>query len=296
MATIPLPDGRQIDLGRPLIMGIANITPDSFSDGGRWTDADAAVQHCLDMAEAGADLIDVGGESTRPGSRRVPAEEQIRRAVPVIKKLTPLLAQRHEGVAISIDTTSCRVAEAALGAGATVLNDVSAGRDDQRMFDLAKTSGAPIVLMHMRGTPATMQEAPHYDDVVAQVQAFLMQRAAAAMQRGVEPQRIIIDPGIGFGKTRNHNLTLLANLDHFTPGPHPVLLGTSRKRFMGAVCQRADGTDPAPHELIEATCATTALGVAAGVAMFRVHDVLANRRAADVSWAIVCAKHPIVAE
>ena len=287
---LSLPGGRFIRLDHPVIMGILNVTPDSFSDGGEWVDPDAAAQHGLAMAQAGATIIDVGGESTRPGSQRVAAPEQLRRVIPAIERLKLALEPTHPDVAISIDTTLASVARTAIEAGASILNDISAGQEDEQKFDIAAEHGAPLVLMHMQGTPQIMQKDPRYDDVVANVQAFLLARAQVAISRGVRPDQIIIDPGIGFGKTLRHNLALLANLDRFVATPYPVLLGASRKRFMGAICQNADGNAPRPQELVETTCATTALGVAAGVAIFRVHDVRANRRAANVARAIVNAR------
>ncbi len=286
MAPLTLPNGRDVSLERPLIMGILNVTPDSFSDGGHWVDPQSATRHALDMAEQGAGIIDVGGESTRPGSQPVADREQLRRVVPVIERLAHALSQNHGDVPISIDTSSCTVAKAALEAGASILNDVCAGRSDPAMFELAARSAAPIVLMHMQGSPRTMQQEPTYVDVVKEVKHFLRQRADEAVDAGVRPDQIIVDPGIGFGKTRHHNLALLAHLDQIVAGGFSVLLGTSRKRFMGDLCMGTDGTAPKPSELVEATCATTTLGVAAGVAIFRVHDVKANRHAADVAWAI----------
>jgi len=263
---------------RPIIMGILNVTADSFSDGGRYLDADAAVAHAVRMVEEGADIIDVGGESTRPGAERVAAAGQRERVLPVIERLRETLP---EEVGISIDTTLAAVAEAALDAGAAVINDISAGRDDDAMLQFAAARKVTMVLMHMQGTPATMQADPRYDDVVAEVRAFLLERARAAAEAGMEKSRIILDPGIGFGKTREHNLALLARLDRFVDTGYPVMLGTSRKRFMGGICRVG-----AYDELTGATCATTAMGVMAGVRLFRVHDVKANRQAADVAWAI----------
>ena len=264
---------------RPAIVGILNLTPDSFSDGGAYADADPAVRHACRIAAEGADIIDVGGESTRPGAEPVAAAEQIRRTREVIRRLRQALPDR---VAISIDTTLVEVATAALEAGATIINDISAGRDDPGMFALAAERKVALVLMHMQGTPLTMQTDPHYENVVGEVRAFLIERARLAETAGVEHERIIIDPGIGFGKTKVHNLALLADLAAFAATGYAVLLGASRKRFMGAVC-----AEQTPCELVGATCATTALGVAAGVRYFRVHDVKANRQAADVAWAIM---------
>lgn len=263
---------------RPLIMGILNVTPDSFSDGGMYRDCDAAARYAERMVEQGADLIDVGGESTRPGSDPVPVERQIARVVPVIRSLRVILPA---ALTISIDTTRADVAAAALAAGATFVNDVSAGRDDARMFDLVAESGAYLSLMHMQGTPKTMQDHPCYDDVVREVLEFLLCRTNEAQRAGVPRERLFIDPGIGFGKRKQDNLRLLAHLGRFVESGYPVLLGTSRKRFMGAVCAESE-----PKELVAATAATTALGVMAGVRAFRVHDVKENRQAADVAAAI----------
>ncbi len=262
---------------RPRIAGILNLTPDSFSDGGRYPDTGAAIEHALGMVEEGADLIDVGGESTRPGSPPVPAAEQMRRVLRVIEGLR---ARLPPNVSISIDTTLSVVAEAALMAGASLINDVSAGRDP-RMFQVAAAHAVPLVLMHMRGTPATMQADPRYEDVVEEVRAFLVERARGAEAAGIPREHLIIDPGIGFGKTREHNLSLLARLGRLVDTGYAVMLGTSRKRFMGSVCSEQE-----PARLVGATAATTALGVLAGVEWFRVHDVRPNRQAADVAIAI----------
>jgi dihydropteroate synthase len=263
---------------RPLIMGILNRTPDSFSDGGLYQDEAQALAHALKMVEEGADIIDVGGESTRPGSWRIEVGEQIRRVVPIIERLRGSLPA---AIPISIDTTRAEVAAAALAAGASILNDISAGRDDPAMFKLAAQTGAPIILMHMQATPETMQINPAYGDVVAEVKSFLLERAEAAQAASIRREQVFIDPGIGFGKTNEHNLALMANLKQFVDTGYPVLLGTSRKRFMGAICAQTE-----PKELLGATCATTALGVMAGVRIFRVHDIKANRQAADVAWTI----------
>jgi len=292
---ISTPDGRSLALDRPRIMGILNVTPDSFSDGGKFIDVAAAVAHGLSMVAEGADLIDLGGESTRPGSQPVSADEQRRRVTPVIAALRAALDQTPlgRGVILSIDTTLPAVAAAALDAGAGLINDIQGGREPG-MLQLASDRRCPIVLMHMQGTPATMQAAPGYGDVVAEVESFLHERVRAAVEQGVSPSQVLIDPGIGFGKTKTHNLALLGALERFVNSGHAVLLGTSRKRFMGALCSPRDlkgepVPPPAPDSLVGATCATTALGVAAGVRIFRVHDVRANYQAAQVAWAI---QHP----
>lgn len=264
-------------------MGIVNVTPDSFSDGGRYASPEPAIKLALAMVKEGADLIDVGGESTRPGSERVPGSEQLRRVVPVIQGLREALPDE---VGISIDTTLCEVAEAALDVGAEMINDISAGRDDASMLALAAQRQVPICLTHMQGTPSTMQRDPQYGDVVDEICAFLLERADSAIAAGIPRKHIIIDPGIGFGKTPDHNLTLLANLPRFVISGYPVLLGASRKRFMGAICNESQ-----PSKLEGATCASTTMGVAAGVRIFRVHDVAMNRQAAHVAWAIRQAQY-----
>lgn len=267
-----------LDYSKPLLMGILNLTPDSFSDGGRYGTVDAVVAQCLAMVEEGVDIIDIGGESTRPGAQRIGAEEQHRRVLPVIEML---VARLPPTIPISIDTTLSAVAAAALDAGAAIINDISAGREDAGILKLAARRGVPMMLMHMQGEPGTMQDNPCYGDVVAEVESFLIERAQAAMTAGMAKENIILDPGIGFGKAREHNLALMANLTRFVALGYPVLLGASRKRFMGSICPVSD-----PAQLVPATCATTALGVMAGVAIFRVHDVAENRQAADVAFAI----------
>lgn len=271
---------------RPLIMGILNVTPDSFSDGGRYRDIDVALRHAMTMIDEGADIIDVGGESTRPGSEAVVAEEQLARVMPVILKLVQTrqsLPNRH--FLISIDTSLSRVAEQAVQAGADIINDVSAGTDDDDMYAVAARLGAPIVLMHRQGTSKTMQDRPAYVDVVAEVKDYLRARADAAMLAGIDAGRIVVDPGIGFGKSRSHNLALLGRLDDIVELGYPVLLGCSRKRFMGSLCQEEN-----PADLLGATVATTVMGMMAGVSIVRVHDVRPNRQAVQVAHAIeACA-------
>jgi dihydropteroate synthase len=263
---------------KPLIMGILNVTPDSFSDGGQFDETQPAVKHALDMMYEGADIIDVGGESTRPGSERVDADQQISRVCEIIKSIREIALEEIE---ISIDTTLSKVAEAAIDAGASIINDVSAGTDDPQMFVLVADKDVPVILMHMQGNPQTMQVKPVYDDVVEDIRTYLLDRVEAAMAAGVKQENIAIDPGIGFGKTQEHNMQLMTGLDRFVDTGLPVLLGASRKRFMGAICEGAES-----HELVGATCATTVAGVNAGVQMFRVHDVRPNRQAADVAWAM----------
>lgn len=249
---------------RPLVMGVVNVTPDSFSDGGRFLDHDAAVAHGLALVAEGADVVDVGGESTRPGAEPVPVAEEVRRVVPVVEALAP-----H--VRVSIDTRKAAVAEAAVAAGATLVNDVSA-----TLHEVAAATGAGWVAMHMRGDPTSMQRDPRYGDVVAEVRAFLLDRADAARAAGVD--EVWIDPGIGFGKTTAHNLSLLARLDELVATGCPVVVGTSRKRFLGELLAEADGVaDPRPaDDRAEGSIATAAWAYAAGAAMVRAHDVAAT--------------------
>jgi dihydropteroate synthase len=261
---------------KPLIMGILNVTPDSFSDGGLYSDVADALQQAEKMRREGVDIIDIGGESTRPGSDPVSAEEQIRRVIPVIEAIR----ETSDGL-ISIDTTSSAVAQAALAAGANLINDVSGGINDATILALAAEANVPIILMHTQGTPKTMQDNPYYENVVQEVCEALQERIKAALAAGVARHNIVLDPGIGFGKRKQDNLDLLAHLDVLVALGYPVLLGTSRKRFMGSICEVSE-----PAELVTATAVTTALGVMAGVKLFRVHDVKENRQAADVAWAI----------
>ncbi len=264
---------------KPMIMGILNLTPDSFSDGGKFNNIDAAINQGKRMIDEGADIIDIGGESTRPGSERVSTKEQISRIIHVIEAISETIPQN---VSISVDTTRSGVAEAALNAGAKIVNDVSGGNDDPAIIDLCADKGCPYIVMHMQGTPKTMQDNPTYDDVVKDIEYFLTTRAELCLQKGIKKENLCIDPGIGFGKTREHNLILLNSLQRYVDTGYPVLLGTSRKRFMGSIC-----SVNSPEELIGATTATTAIGVIKGVKMFRVHDVKPSRQAADVAWAVI---------
>ena len=248
---------------RTLVMGVLNVTPDSFSDGGRYADVDAAVSHGREMAGHGAAILDVGGESTRPGSQPVPEAEQVRRVVPVIKALAGQVP-----ALLSIDTTRAAVAEAALEAGAHLVNDISGGMDDPALLPLVARRRVPVILMHMQGTPATMQVNPTYRNVTAEVRAFLQNRIAAARSAGIEPARILIDPGIGFGKTSRHNLELLRNLREFASLGNPIVLGSSRKGFIGKITgESLDSGRPF------GTAATVAWGVTNGASIVRVHDV-----------------------
>jgi dihydropteroate synthase len=242
-------------------MGIVNVTPDSFSDGGLFLDADAAVAHGIALAEEGAAILDVGGESTRPGAAAVAVEEELRRVLPVVRRLA---AAGHR---ISVDTTKVAVARAALDAGATIVNDVSAFRFEPGLAGLVAEREVHCCLMHMLGEPRTMQEDPRYDDVVSEVKAFLEQRLGAAVAAGVPEERVQLDPGIGFGKTVAHNLELLRRLDEIVAIGRPVVLGTSRKRFIGQITGREAA------DRVHGTVATCVLGYQRGARVFRVHDV-----------------------
>lgn len=266
---------RSLSLERPILMGIVNVTPDSFSDGGSYLDPRAAIAHGMELSAAGAEVIDVGGESTRPGAPEVEVDEELRRVVPVVEGLAA------EGVAVSIDTTKPEVAERALAAGAEVVNDVTAF-SAAAMPGLVAASGAGAVLMHMQGTPRTMQADPTYDDVVKEVRDYLVKRAAVAEGAGVARDRIAIDPGIGFGKTLENNLRLLDELAVLAETGYPVMVGTSRKAFLG----RLTGIeDPARRDL--ASAVSIVLAAERGGAIFRVHDVASSREALAVLTAMV---------
>jgi dihydropteroate synthase len=265
---------------RIVVMGVLNVTPDSFSDGGRWTDLDAAVAHGVQMRVDGADLVDVGGESTRPGAQRVAAEVERDRVVPVIRALT------SAGVPVSVDTYRAAVAAAALEAGATVVNDVSGGLGDPQMADVVRAAGCPWILMHWRGHSATMQQLAHYEDVVADVCTELRARVEAAVSRGVDASRLAVDPGLGFAKTAAHNWALLARLDELRGLGLPILVGASRKSFLGALLAAPDGTPRPVDERENATTAITAYCAIHGVWGVRVHEVPANVDAALAAAAI----------
>ncbi|ROT28115.1 dihydropteroate synthase [Micromonospora sp. HM5-17] len=251
----------------PVVMGVLNVTPDSFSDGGRYTDLDAAVRHGVQMHQDGAHLVDVGGESTRPGADRVDAETEARRVLPVIRELAA------EGVPMSIDTYRAGVAAAALEAGATVVNDVSGGLADPDMAKVVVEANCPWILMHWRGHSKRMQELAHYTDVVADVRAELAQRVADALAAGVAADRIVIDPGLGFAKTAAHNWQLSARLPELVSLGYPLLFASSRKSYLGALLASPDGTPRPTGERTAATVATSVLAVAAGAWGVRVHDV-----------------------
>jgi dihydropteroate synthase len=242
-------------------MGVVNVTPDSFSDGGLYLDPEAAIRHGQELVRDGASILDVGGESTRPGAAAVAVDEELRRVEPVVAGLAPL------GVDISVDTSKAQVAEAAIDAGATIVNDVTALRADPAMAGLVAERGVEVVLMHMAGDPRTMQVNPRYDDVVAEVRDFLAERLTAAVAAGIAEERIWLDPGIGFGKTDQHNFELLRGLGELTALGRPILVGTSRKSFIG----RTDGS--ATDDRLGGTIATSILAAVAGAAVLRVHDV-----------------------
>src|SRR4051812_8415124 len=257
------------------LMGVVNVTPDSFSDGGLYLDPEAAIAHGRELADAGAEILDVGGESTRPGAEPVGEDEELRRVVPVIQGL------RGAGSRISVDTSKAAVAAAALDAGAEIVNDVTALRGDRGMASLCAERGATVVLMHMLGEPRTMQDDPRYDDVVADVKAFLAERLEAAVAAGIDEERVWLDPGIGFGKTDAHNMELLRRLAELRGLGRPLVVGTSRKSFIG----RVDGS-PADQRL-GGTIASSVLAAAEGADVLRVHDVAEVRQALAVAAAIL---------
>ncbi|HBG26772.1 MAG TPA: dihydropteroate synthase [Phycisphaerales bacterium] len=258
------PSGRLDFSAGCLVMGILNVTPDSFSDGGDFLDVEKAVDRGIEMEKQGAAIIDIGAESTRPGAKAVGSKEQIERAIPVIEKLAPKIK-----IPISIDSKDYEVTRAAVEAGASIINDITS-LADQRTANLAAKKKLPVILMHIQGNPETMQKEPYYENVVHEVLDYLLARAKAAEDAGIEKAKIFIDPGIGFGKNLEHNITLLKNLDIFVGTGYRVLLGTSRKKFIGTLTGREN-----PKERIFGTAATVALAVLASVSIVRVHDVAA---------------------
>jgi dihydropteroate synthase len=265
---------------RPAVMGVINVTPDSFSDGGRYLDPQTAIAHGLELVDAGADLLDVGGESTRPGAEPVDATEELRRVVPVVAGLTAAT-----DLPVSIDTTKAVVAAAAIDAGATIVNDVSAGRLDPAILEVTAAGRAGYIAMHMLGEPRTMQDAPQYDDVVVEVGDFLVERLDAARAAGVPDVALAVDPGIGFGKTVEHNLALLARLDELAERcAVPVVVGTSRKRFLGSILRDAAGEEgePTADERDDGTLATVVWCLDHGAQIVRVHDVRPAARAVQL--------------
>lgn len=267
--------GLDLTLDRPRIMGVVNVTPDSFSDGGKYLEADAAIEHGLRLIDEGADLIDVGGESTRPGAAVVSVDEELERVAGVVEALAAA------GALVSIDTSKAQVAAGAIEAGAVVINDVTALADPE-MAAVASRHQVGLVLMHMQGTPRTMQNEPRYTDLVGEVSGFLVERAAAAETGGVERSNIAIDPGIGFGKTVDHNLVLLRELGVLADLGYPLVVGTSRKSFLGKV---TGASDPGDRDL--ASAVSVALAVERGANIVRVHNVSACREAALLALAIV---------
>ena len=259
-------------------MGVVNVTPDSFSDGGEFLDADAAVAHAARLGEEGAAIVDVGGESTRPGADPVPEEVELQRVVPVVERAAQTL-----GLRVSVDTAKLAVAEAAIQAGARVVNDVTAFRAAPELAGLVASAGAGCCLMHMQGEPRTMQTDPRYDEVVSDVKAFLEERLAFAVGEGVPEERVWLDPGIGFGKTLEHNLELLRRLDEIVAIGRPVVIGTSRKSFLGKLTGRAE------KERLPGTIATNVMAYERGAAIFRVHDVAPVADALKVAAATVAA-------
>jgi dihydropteroate synthase len=260
---------------RVLVMGVINVTPDSFYDGGRWLDLDAAGRHALNMISDGADIVDVGGESSRPGSQPVPVGVEIDRVLPLVRWIVS-----RTDAPVSVDTTKAAVAEAALEAGARIINDISALRSDPRMASVIADHQATAILMHMQGTPETMQRDPRYADAVADVRRFLQRRIRVAVEAGIPEDRIIVDPGIGFGKRVEHNLALLTNLRALTALGAPVLVGCSRKSFLGAIL------DVEPASRLVGTVAANAVAIVHGAELIRVHDAREGRWTADVAYAL----------
>ena len=263
-----------------LIMGILNVTPDSFSDGGMWETPETAVKRGRSLAESGADIVDVGGESNRPGAQPVEASLEIDRVAPVIEKLS------GDGIVVSVDTSKPEVVVAAVGAGVEIVNDIT-GLADPEMIPLCATTGVGVVIMHMQGTPDSMQDSPRYDDVVAEVAEFLAERSQVAIEGGIGPAAVVVDPGIGFGKTATHNLRLLASLDEVGLG-RPMLVGTSRKAFLGSILDKA-GRPSRPADRDVATAASVSLAISSGAAIVRVHDVGMALEASRTADAIVRA-------
>jgi dihydropteroate synthase len=269
---------RIVDLSRQgMIMGALNITPDSFSDGGEFFESGAAIERGIQIAAEGADIIDIGGESTRPGAESVSVAEELKRVIPVIEKLFSRI-----DIPISIDTSKSEVAEAALDAGASIINDVTAGRNDEKMLPLAATRKAALVLMHMRGEPRTMQKNPQYGDVVREVADFFRQQYACAIECGVDPMRLAFDPGIGFGKTLEHNLSLLKNLKQLRVQDRPLVVGVSRKSFLGKLIGSNEMTDR-----FGPTIAMTSILRGRGADVLRVHDVKENVTALRITESVL---------
>jgi dihydropteroate synthase len=274
---MPLADGRLLDLSAPRVMGILNVTPDSFSDGGRYATRDAALRRIKQMIDEGADIIDVGGESSRPGANPVSSDEELLRVLPSIQAIKEL-----SDIFISIDTTKADVAEKALKAGAGIVNDISALRSDGKMVEILAASHTPVVLMHMQGTPRDMQKNPHYKDCVGEVHRFFEERIEFCLKNGLSQNQIILDPGIGFGKNLEHNLTLLKNLHKFGDLGCPLLVGASRKSFIG----KATGVEREPFRRLGGSLAAALVAIRNGAAIIRVHDVMETVEAVKIWKAI----------
>ncbi|GHE37431.1 dihydropteroate synthase [Streptomyces longispororuber] len=268
---------------RCAVMGVVNVTPDSFSDGGRWFDTTAAVKHGIDLVAQGADLVDVGGESTRPGATRVDEDEELRRVVPVVRGLA------REGVTVSVDTMRASVARQALAAGAVLVNDVSGGLADPDMVPVVAAAGAPFVVMHWRGFLSDLRAKPVYEDVVSEVVEEIHARVEAAIAGGIAPERIVVDPGLGFSKDAEHDLALLARLDRLRELGRPVLVAASRKRFLGRVLAGPGGSPPPARERDAATAAVSAIAAHQGAWAVRVHEVRATADAVRVAQAVTDA-------
>jgi dihydropteroate synthase len=269
--------GKTFELGqRTWLVGVVNVTPDSFFDGGLYFEPARAIDRALALAAEGADIIDIGGESSRPGSNPIPAKEEKKRILPVVEVL-----KQKNSVLISVDTTKAEVAEAALAAGADIINDISAGRFDPRMLPIAARNGAAVILMHMKGTPRTMQIAPHYDDVLGEVKAFLSERLEAAESCGLPRESILLDPGIGFGKLIDHNLILLNNLGALAELGRPLVVGISRKSFLGKILKVE------AQDRLEGTIAAAVVSILRGASLLRVHDIQAVKQAVAVAEAIM---------
>ena len=264
---------------KPVIMGIVNVTPDSFSDGGDFYSPENAIKHGLQLLEQGAEILDIGGESTRPGAETVPIDEEIKRVLPVIEGL------RDKAQFISIDTRNAETMDAALNTGANIINDVTALTHDPDSLDIAAKYDVPVCLMHSKGNPKTMQDAPAYDNVTDEVMIYLKERIEACINAGIKKENIITDPGIGFGKTPQHNLELLKNLKKFESLGYPVLLGTSRKSFIPRVCD----DNSTPDQRVGGSLSSVIWGYEQGVRLFRVHDVLETAQALKIYGAIKSA-------
>jgi dihydropteroate synthase len=279
-------NGKQHTLGQKTwFMGVINVTPDSFSDPGECLDKDKAIAKGLELEKQGADILDIGGESSRPGSNPVSEQDELKRIIPVIEEL-----RKRTKILISVDTTKAKVAEEALAAGADIVNDISAFRFDDRMPLLVSDTGAPIILMHMKGVPSTMQTNPYYEDLYQEIRCFLGERIATANAYGIQTEKIIIDPGIGFGKSLKHNLAIINNIHFLKSLDRPILLGISRKSFIGKILNLP------PKERSEGTIASAVISILKGAHILRVHEVEPVKRAITVAEAIVNEDHAAIAE